>query len=111
MSDAARKINDSWPAGRPSLILLSRLDSPAPGLLLLSTCIALRGMQVGIPMPSRVGLYLSGCQLDQLFGLGKASNRGLSRLEDVDSLIWDVKCLHKGRCGKIEVYFLYPRIT
>ena len=111
MSDAARKINDSWPAGRPSLILLSRLDSPAPGLLLLSTCIALRGMQVGIPMPSRVGLYLSGCQFDQLFGPGKASNRGLSRLEDVDSLIWDVKCLHKGQCGKIEVYFLYPRIT
>ena len=49
-------------------------------------------------MPSRVGLYVSGCQFDQLFGLGKAGNRGLSRVEDVDSLIWYVECLHKGRC-------------
>ena len=24
-------------------------------------------------------------------------------MENVDGLIWDVKCLHKGRCGKIEV--------
>ena len=62
-------------------------------------------------MPSRVGLYVSGCQFDQLFGLGKASNRGLSRVEDVDGLIWDVKSLHKGWYGKIEVYVLYPCVT
>ena len=62
-------------------------------------------------MTGCVGLNASGCQFDQLFGGGKASNRGLSRMENVDGLIWDVKCLHKGRCGKIEVYFLYPYVT
>ena len=64
---------------------------------------------MGIPVPSRVGLYVSRCQFDQLFGLGKASNRGLSRLEDVDSLIWDVKCLHKGRCGLFPVSSCHMR--
>ena len=47
--------------------------------------------------------WLRWRQFDQLFGVGKASNRGLSRVENVDGLIWDVKCLHKGRCGKSEV--------
>ena len=51
-----------------------------------------------------VGLNTSGCHFDQLFGVGEANNRGLSRVENVDSLIWDVKCLHKGWC---EVYFLF----
>ena len=50
---------------------------------------------------------VSRCLFDQLFGLGKVSNRGLSRVENVDSLIWDVKCLHKGWGGEIEVYFLF----
>ena len=66
---------------------------------------------MGIPVTGCVGLNASGCQFDQLVGVGEASNRGLSRMDNVDGLIWDVKCLHKGRCGKIEVYFLYPCVT
>ena len=38
-------------------------------------------------MPSCVGLNASGCQFDQLFGMRKASNRRLSRMESVDGLI------------------------
>ena len=59
---------------------------------------------MGIPVAGCVGLNASGCQFDQLFGMEKASIRGLSRVKNVDGLIWDVKCLHKRRCGKIEVF-------
>ena len=62
-------------------------------------------------MTGCVGLNTSGCHFDQLFGVGKANNRGLTRVENVDSLIWDVKCLHKGQCGNIEDYFLYLCVT
>ena len=37
---------------------------------------------MGIPVTGCVGLNSSRCQFDQLFGVGKASNRGLSKMED-----------------------------
>jgi len=58
---------------------------------------------VGVPVTRCVGLNVSHCFFDQLVGLGKVINRGLSRAENVDSLIWDVKCLHKGRGGEIDI--------
>ena len=64
-----------------------------------------------VPAIRCVGLNVSRCLFDQLFGLGNVSYRGLSKAENVDSLIWDVKCLHKGRGGEIEGYFLYLCVT
>ena len=59
---------------------------------------------MGIPVAGYVGLNASRCQFGQLFGMGKASNRGLSRVENVDGphlgcevplliTVWFISCI------------------
>ena len=43
---------------------------------------------MGISVTGCVGLNASRCQFDQLLGVWKVNNRGLSRVENVDGLIW-----------------------
>ena len=58
-------------------------------------------------MISCVGLNAGGCQFDQLFGMGEASNGGLSRVENVDGPHLGCEVPSQRTVWKIEDYLLY----